>query len=169
MPHYNGPRQVYDELVEKSDVSWLLGLLACAVVEEQRIEWEKHFAQRERRELSDEEVRGWYRELPAAQLLRARGDAENALRVYAAQVWDEFRERERDSVRDGVIVEEIRLSRRFWPQFGIGIASGIVSSLVFALMLLALLTIVQKDPSPIGIGRSLMRGGSTGGSTSETR
>ena len=42
MEKYSGPDDIYQELVEESDANWLLGLLAFAVVEEQRIEWMKH-------------------------------------------------------------------------------------------------------------------------------
>ena len=44
MEKYSGPEDVYKELVENrpDDEEWLLGLVAFAVVEEQKIEWIKH-------------------------------------------------------------------------------------------------------------------------------
>lgn len=39
---YSSSDDIYRELVEDSDESWLYGLVAYAVVEEQRIEWAKH-------------------------------------------------------------------------------------------------------------------------------
>lgn len=38
MTRYSGSQDIYSELVEKSELNWLLGLVAFAIVEEQRIE-----------------------------------------------------------------------------------------------------------------------------------
>ena len=40
---YAGCEDIYDELVGNESTSWLLGLVAFAVVEEQKIEWIKHW------------------------------------------------------------------------------------------------------------------------------
>lgn len=111
MASFEDSRQIYDELVERSELHWLLGLLAFAMLEEQRIEWEKHVEQQEGQPPGNDEIRRWYRELPQAQLLRARAEAENALRIYAAEVWEEFRSTERDEVRNSIVVEEIRSAK----------------------------------------------------------
>ena len=42
MEKFSGPEDLYNELVENSDDHWLLGLVAFAVIEEQKIEWMKH-------------------------------------------------------------------------------------------------------------------------------
>lgn len=42
MPKYSGSADIYRELVEDSKENWLYGLVAFAIVEEQRIEWMKH-------------------------------------------------------------------------------------------------------------------------------
>ena len=44
MTLFSGPVDIYEELVEKQpdDEEWLLGLVAFAVIEEQKIEWIKH-------------------------------------------------------------------------------------------------------------------------------
>lgn len=43
MAKYSGSPDIYRELVEDSKENWLYGLVAFAVVEEQRIEWMKHY------------------------------------------------------------------------------------------------------------------------------
>jgi hypothetical protein len=129
------------------------------------VEWEKHIEKLEGHPPPDDAVRRWYRDLPPEQLLRAKGEAENSLKAYASEVWDEFRSSEREAVREEIVVQEIRLSRRFWPQFGIGVAAGVVSALMFALLLLALVFIVVRDPSPIGLGRAIFGGSEEGVAT----
>ncbi|MGB3212280.1 MAG: hypothetical protein WBB19_16380 [Desulforhopalus sp.] len=44
MEQYLGPEDIYKKLVEDQpeNEEWLLGLVAFAVVEEQKIEWIKH-------------------------------------------------------------------------------------------------------------------------------
>jgi hypothetical protein len=43
MAEYTGPADIYKKLVEDSNENWLYGLVAFAIVEEQRIEWMRHF------------------------------------------------------------------------------------------------------------------------------
>lgn len=153
MAQFAGPEDVYRRMVEEADESWLLGLLAFAIVEEQRIEWMKHFAEHNGRSPTEVEVRNWYEQQPEGVLRRATGEAENALQLFADDVLQEILEVERRRVADGMIVNEIRLARRFWPQFGISAAGGFVSALVFAAVLAILAFVVWQDPSPVQIGR----------------
>jgi hypothetical protein len=69
-------------------------------------------------------------------------------------VLQEVLEVERRRVAEGVIVGEVRLARRFWPQFGISAAGGFVSALVFAAVLAILAFVVWQDPSPVQLGRN---------------
>jgi hypothetical protein len=88
-------------------------------------------------------------------LLRARGSAENALRTYSEEVLADVYKQQERAVREGVIVAEIRELKRFWPQFGVNLAGGFASSLLFATVLTALAFIVFGDASPIAIGTHL--------------
>ena len=97
-------------------------------------------------------------------LRRATGEAENALQLFADDVLQEVLEVERRRVAEGVIVNEIRLARRFWPQFGISAAGGFVSALVFAAVLAILAFVVWQDPSPVQLGRD-----ASGNATGEQR
>jgi hypothetical protein len=148
-------------MVEESDQSWLLGLLAFAIVEEQRIEWMKHFAEHNGRTPNEVDLRNWYEQQPEGVLRRATGEAENALQLFADDVLQEVLEVERRRVAEGVIVNEIRLVRRFWPQFGISAAGGFVSALVFAALLAIIAFVVWQGPSPVQLGRNAI-GGATG-------
>jgi hypothetical protein len=43
------------------------------------------------------------------------------------------------------------MARRFWPQFGINVAAGLASALVFAAILTAVAVVVLADVSPVRI------------------
>lgn len=152
---YNGPEDVYDELVGDENNSWLLGLVAFAVVEEQKIEWIKHHSNHNGGPPTSDEIKHWYAQLPPGAALRAKGTAENALEVYSTAVVEEVGEDTRKEIEEGVIVSEIRDLKRFWPQFGVNLAGGFISSLLFALLLAALAVIVLKNPSPIDMAKQM--------------
>jgi hypothetical protein len=129
-------------------------LLAFAIVEEQRIEWIKHFL------LST--VAG----LPMKRTY-GTGTSSNRKGSYAERTARRRRpcscsptmcsrrlEAERRRVAEGVVVGEVRMARRFWPQFGISVAGGFVRALVLAAILARLAFVVwQQDPSPVQLGR----------------
>ncbi len=156
MPQITKSEHVYDRLVEETEENWLFGLVAFAIVEEQRIEWTKHFEEHNHRTPSADEVQHWYEQQPEGVLLRAKGTAEAALKLYADDVLQEVLDDERREVSEGVIVSEIRLARRFWPQFGINVAAGFASALVFAAVLAVVAFFVLTDPSPVKLGKAVV-------------
>lgn len=115
MAQYFGSSDIYSELVENSEQSWLLGLVAFAIVEEQRIEWMRHYEGTNEKSPSDDEIKTWYKQQPSSVLLRAKGTAESALQAYSEEVLAEVYEQQQREVREGVIVEEIRELKKFWP------------------------------------------------------
>ena len=140
---------VYRELIEESEESWLYGLVAFAVVEERRIEWMKHRADTTGVLPDAEQIREWYDQLPPGELLRAKGEAEGALAEYAGRVEEELLERHGQEIRDGTIVSEIRLGQRFWPQFAINFAGGLASAVMFAAILAILAFFILMDKPSI--------------------
>lgn len=148
---YADCEDVYDELVGDESTSWLLGLVAYAVVEEQKIEWIKHWKKSTGAPPSSEEVKRWYEQLPPGAVLRAKGTAENALQGFSVEVIEESAQETRKQVEESIIVSEIRDMKRFWPQFGVNLAGGFMASLLFALLLVAIAVIVVKDPSPVSL------------------
>lgn len=145
---------VYLELLERDqETSWLLGLCAFAVFEERRIEWMQHFADQNGKPPTDAEIQDWYKQQPNGSLLRAKGDAENALQVYAEQVEERMLEDERASIERDVIVSEIRSLRKPWADFGVNVAAGFLSALLFAAMLTILVAIAFVDASPLKLGK----------------
>ena len=78
MDKYSGPEDIYKEVVEDvpEDEEWLLGLVAFAVVEEQKIEWIKHQTDNNGGSPSNEDIQAWYEQLPSGVLLRAKDTAE---------------------------------------------------------------------------------------------
>mgnify|MGYP000197478832 CR=1 FL=1 len=157
MKKYCGAEDLYRELVEESDQSWLLGLVAFAVVEEQRIEWMRHHEKLNGVLPSPTEVQMWYQQQPASVLLRAKGTAENALQVYSEEVSAVMDGDYRKEIEQGVIVGEIKDLRRFWPQFGVNLAGGFFSALLFALFLMVFAFFVLNDTSPVEIAKDLQQ------------
>ena len=155
MSNLNGPEDTYKLLVEESDKSWLLGLLAFASIEEQRIEWMRHYEAQNGSLPSDQLVHDWYRQQPSGVLLRASGAAESALLLYAQEVASTLEEDYRKEIQEGVLIEEIRSHNKFWPQFGANVAAGLLSTFIFSALLVILALIVLSDPSPIGMIRHL--------------
>lgn len=155
MPKFSGPEDLYKELVEDSDESWMYGLVAFAVIEEQKIEWMRHQEKHNGGLPSPEQISTWYEQQPEAVLLRAKGTAENALKAYADEVVETVMEEHQKEIEEGIIVEEIRELKQFWPQFGVNLAGGFVSSLLFAALLAIFAFFVIFDTSPIEIGSEL--------------
>ncbi|MEG9857231.1 MULTISPECIES: hypothetical protein [Stenotrophomonas] len=151
MSTLSGPEDTYKLLVEQSQDNWLYGLVAFAVLEEQRIEWMRHIESRSGSLPSSQQIRDWYQQQPDSVLLRVRGTAENALKVYAEEIAATIEEDYKKDILNDVIVSEIRSSTKFWPQFGANVAAGIVSTLLFSLLLVLLALIVLRDPSPVAM------------------
>lgn len=104
MPKYTGSADVYRELVEDSKENWLYGLVAFAVVEEQRIEWMKHYETQNGRVPNDAEIKSWYEQQPDGVLLRAKGTAESALQAFSAEVLEVANGDIRKEIEESVIV-----------------------------------------------------------------
>ena len=86
MDKYSSSEDIYKQLVEDSEEDWLYGLVAFAVVEEQRIEWLRHYEKLNAKTPSEEEIRRWYEQQHPNVLLRAKGTAENTLKIYSNKV-----------------------------------------------------------------------------------
>lgn len=152
MHKYSGPEDIFKELVEESQESWLFGLVAFAVVEEQKFEWMKHYESNHSRSPTQDEIRNWYEQQPSSVLLRAKGTAENALQLYASEVVSQVDEQHRKEIADGMVIREIKDSHRWWPQFALNFLGGFASTLIFALLLTILAFLVFHDTSPVAIG-----------------
>ena len=74
MAKYSGPEDVYRELVDESEEHWLYCLIAFAIVEEQKIEWIKHYEEQYNTPPSPDQIREWYEQQPTGVLLRAELD-----------------------------------------------------------------------------------------------
>lgn len=156
MAQISSSEDVYRICVDESEEGWLFGLVKFALIEEQRIEWMKHFELNNHGPASTDEILHWYQQLPDGVFLRANGTAENALVAFSTEVMEEVIEQELNEVKDGVIVDEIRLIGRFWPQFGINLAAGFASAVLFAAVLVLFAFFVLNDISPVEIGKELI-------------
>lgn len=153
---YSGPEDVYKDLVDDSTESWLLGLLAFAVVEEQKVEWMRHYSQtHEGNSPNAQDIRGWYEQQPQSVLLRAKGTAENALSAYSEEVLALVIDDYKAEVKESIIMKKISDLGRFLPQLGANVVGGLVSSILFAALLISVAVFVLNDVSPIQIGENL--------------
>ncbi|SDP81651.1 hypothetical protein SAMN05660330_04222 [Desulforhopalus singaporensis] len=157
MEKFSGPEDLYDELVENSDDHWLLGLVAFAIIEEQKIEWIKHQKNNNGGTPSPEDIKNWYEQQPKGVLLRAKDTAETRLKDYSNEIIEFVIDEQRREIEHGIIVNEIRETKRFWPQFGVNLAGGFVSALLFAALLTIVAFFVIHDTSPVEIGAELRK------------
>ena len=153
MAQIDSPQSVYRELVEDSTDDWLLGLVAFAVFEEQRIEWMRHIEKTKGSPPSASEIANWYTQQPPGALLRAKGEAESALVAYAGATVEEALQTEQKSIMESTVISEIRLTRRILPQLGINIVGGFVSAIVFAAFLVIIYFVVASDVSPLSLAK----------------
>lgn len=77
------------------------------------------------------------------------------MKVYSAEVVELITKEQRKGIEDGIIVSEIREIKAFWPQFGVNLAGGFVSSLLFATLLVITTFLVFNNTSPSEIGAEL--------------
>lgn len=118
-----------------------------------------HQEQRTGEPVTEVEIQNWYEQQPDNNLLRAKADAENALQLYAQEVEEEILDSERAKIEEELIISEVRSLRRPLADFGLSVAAGFVSALLFALVLTALVFVVYLDASPVDVGRFLERDG----------
>lgn len=150
---------VYETLVETSDDAWIFGLVAFAILEEERIEWLNHYSKRFGTLPSRKEAMAWYEQLPPeTTLVRIKAKAEQSLQAYSDRVLEQVREEERAEVRESVLVSEIRMGRRLLPQFATGVIASVFGSIIFAALLIGAAYLVFSDTSPVEIGRALSDG-----------
>lgn len=154
MSRYSGSHDIYKELVEDSEESWLYGLLAFAIIEEQRIEWMRHHCENNGAIPTSSEIQNWYEQQPPGLILRAKGTAESALQAYSEEVQEFVDSEQRKEIEEGIIVSEIRAIGRFWPQFGVNLAGGFVSAIIFAVVLILFTVFVVNDASVVEVGNT---------------
>ena len=157
MTKFSGPEEIYKVLVEDSEESWILGLVAFAIIEEQRIEWMRHQESCVGSLPTADEIKNWYEQQPEAVLLRAKGTAESALKAYSDEVVELVLEDHHKEIEEGIIVNEIREIKAFWPQFGVNLAGGFVSALIFAVFLTVMAFLVLNDTSPVQVVSDLQQ------------
>ncbi len=155
---YSTSDDMYRELVDESEENWLYGLVAFAIVEEQRVEWAKHYADNNGRFPNSNETGNWYEQQPKSVLLRAKGTAEAALQTFSAEVLETVVDGYKKEIEDDIIVSEIKSANSFWPQFGVNFAAGFASAVLFAALLILVAFFVLNDSSPIQIGKQLKGG-----------
>lgn len=152
---FTGPEEIYKELVEESEESWLHGLMAFAVIEEQKIEWMRHEEKSIGSLPNSNEIRTWYEQQPSGVLLRAKDTAEARLTDYAQISIDEYSSEFQKEIEESIIVAEIRELKAFWPQFGVNLAGGFVSAILFGVLLIIVAFFVINDTSPVEVGTQL--------------
>lgn len=148
---YSSPIEIYDALVEQSEESWILGLLAYSILEESKFEWMKHHKLHHGNYPDENQIQEWYKQQPKSALMKARDEAFVKLKDYADDVVTDEIEYQKQEFQSSILVQEIQSTKKFWPQFGVNLAGGLISSFLFSLMLTALAFIIFNDASPISI------------------
>jgi len=155
MDKFSASEDIYEELVENSNDHWILGLVAFAIIEEQRIEWMKHQNSNNGVLPTSEEVKNWYEQQPKAALLRAKDTAESRLKDYSNEIVDLIMEDQKKEIEEGIIVSEIRNANKFLPQLGVNIFGGLASALIFAALLTIVAFFVLHGTSPTELGKDI--------------
>lgn len=132
-----------------------MGLVAFGVVEEQKIEWMKHHAINNGGMPTTEEIENWYRQQPEGVLLRAKDTATARLTNYAQDAISTYMADFENEMQEGILVEEIRSTKKFWPQFGVNLAGGFASAILFAALLTLFAFFAFNDSSPVDIGTKI--------------
>lgn len=157
MLKYSGPDDIFRDVVEESDENWLLGLLAFAMVEEQRIEWARHRLETTGRPPAPADAQAWYESQPRGVVVRALAEAESALKTYGNDAIEEFDETYRREIAQGVVVAEIRKLGRWAPQLGMNVLGGLIGSTAFTTLLIIIGLLVLNEPSANALARKLQQ------------
>ena len=155
---FSGSEDIYRELVENvpEDEEWLLGLVSFAIVEERRIEWMKHFEKINGIKPTPSEVEKWYGDQPNNTLLLAKDTAKTRLESYAQDAIAVYDEDNRNEILEGIIIQEIQDLKRRGPQLLVNIVGGLISALVFAIMLALFVIVINNDSSPVEITNKIL-------------
>ena len=150
--------EVYEEIVDNApqDEDWLLGLVAFAVIEEQKVEWIKDQTEAKGRQLSLQEIDAWYQQQPPGVKLRAKDTAKTRLENYAESAIGVYAAKFDAEVEEGVVVEEIQKLGWFWRQVGIGTLGSFVGTVIFALISVLFVVLVYNDVSLVSVVKELM-------------
>ena len=145
---YHCAEDVYNKLVEDNEANWLLGLVAFANIEEQRIEWIKHQHATKGNAPTSAENQHWYEQITEGMILRATDAAKTRLEGYADDVLVAARYEMYKDIAESVTIKEIRQSNTFWSQFGVNVAGGFVAALLFAILLGLFAFFIVYETSP---------------------
>lgn len=157
MAKYSSPDDVYRKLVDESQDNWLLGLLAFAIVEQQRIEWAKHRVEIGGPPPTTADVTAWYESQPDSTLIRAKAEAETALETFGQEAVEQFDDAYRKEIATGIVINEIQKLGKWWPQLGMNVVGGLIGSLVFTALLIVVAFFVLNEPSTNDIAQKLQQ------------
>lgn len=127
MEPLSNSNDVYNHLVENSKADWVSNLLAFSIVEEQRIEWMKHQKNSSGSLPTEEEIRKWYTQQPEGVLIKAKAEAANALDNFYREALDTALDRERDEIRNSLVITQINKLGNFWTRFWQNILITVIS------------------------------------------
>ena len=98
----------------------------------------------------------WIAQLPESRLRRIRDEALESFGLAAREFLKPEIERQRKEAVEQSILAEIRRSTSGYRSFGLNVAAGLVSALIFAALALGFYYYVKADPSPLGQTRELL-------------
>jgi hypothetical protein len=140
--------------------------LSYASYAEAKYDWVEHFEQRHGREPSPGETDEWIANLPESRLTEIRDSAQAVFEDAAREFMEEQIEVAKAEAIDGSILREVRrlnqelsakVARATSPRAAlpVGIAGGVIASLVFTILVMVAAAIYERDPSPFAVIKSL--------------
>ncbi|MBT3628474.1 MAG: hypothetical protein HOM52_06420 [Rhodospirillaceae bacterium] len=147
----NTPQDAHRQLVTEAEHSWTLGLMAYAIVEDQKYEWIAHLKETEGREPTTTEIENWFRSRTPESFTRVVADAEHALQLVADDALEEIIGDERRGAFESGIVEAVNGMTGSWRQFGIGIGASLVGAILFAILILVVAFIAIDNRSIVDL------------------
>lgn len=149
--------KIFVELVG-SEEDDLEGLLAYALFAVERSEWEEKFRDDNQDNPVDIDYQQYYNSFTPKRLDSLRGNARDALSVFAWNFLEDNIERIKEEAVDKSVVAEVRRQNNFWRSA----FSSATGNVVFTVILFVLLLLVATDLSVQGLLERLFGSAGTG-------
>jgi hypothetical protein len=151
----NTDREVFAYFRRDEDTSPEVDALAYAADAFDKYEWMTKVEKRDGKVPAGAEIDRWISELPDSRLDEIQQNALAFFRKTVSTYVEEAEERAFRAGQQDAIVRQVERATSFWRNLPGNLTVGIVSSFVFALLLVLASVVFNKDPSPIALYEKL--------------
>lgn len=144
-------REVYKMLSSNSGEPVDAGYIAVGMFESLKNEWIDYIEKRDGAPPTETDINRWIEDLSPSQLEKIKNEAYGWFSISSRILLNDEIEEKKKTAANNSIVETIRSATSGWKSFGIGVASSVLASLLFAILLIAFYWIAVRDPSPMGL------------------